>query len=177
MRATGASALVSALAGCSQVALSKSSSPTESRTVPDELNFAAGWRFQSEKPILEYSVLSATDTEEMVSTSLLETQADAERVKWDYLNDISTDFTTDFADTAFDQDEFLVVVEVLLPKSHTIDAGETSYDGDRLHLKYDIVPSDKSGKEVTFNNSLEKWRAPKPPSEITVKLCYPNSEN
>lgn len=180
MRATGASLLLSALAGCSQVAsLGPTDESTERRTIPDGLNFAAGWEFQSENSVLERSSLSPEDTTEMVSASILASPKDAERVKWEYLKEISSDFAGHFTDTAFKKDEFLVVVEALLPKSHTINDKDVFYDDDTLEFHYEIVPSDEPGKTVIFSNSFEKWRATNAsvPSEVTVELRYRSSEN
>jgi len=170
--------LLSALGGCSQIASPQVDSTSTSRDDSTDLNFAAGWEFQSEKAVLKHSVLSPDDTERMVSASVLATESDAERVRWDYLKEVSSDFASHFTDTSFEQGEFLVVVESLLPESHTIDDGKVSYDGERLSMDYEVVPSKRSGKAVTFSHSIEKWRAPesKKPQNVAVKLCYSDSE-
>lgn len=180
LQATGASILLPTLAGCSEVASSGSEMGPETGTSNDVdgLDFAAAWEFQSEKPILEHSALSHSDSSEMVSGTIVDTESEAQRVRWDYLKDISTDFTSHFTDTAFAEGEFLVVVETLLPASHTIQDEDVELVGGTLHMKYDIVPSDDDSKRLTVSNALEKWRTAdtEKPSEVTVELHYDGSK-
>lgn len=186
MKTAGTSLLFPVISGCSEVS-SKGNTTTkddDSETTKtnehqdlNELSFAAGWEFQSEEPVLEHSVLAGDDSSEMVSGLLIDDQETADRVKWDLLKEISSDFAGDFTNTAFDDGEFLVLVEVLLPKSHTIRDTDVTYEDGELQLQYEIVSADESSTAVTVNNSLEKWRTDTgdAPDDISVNLCYRSS--
>lgn len=171
VKAAGGSSLISLVAGCSRITSSRSSADG------DALDFAAGWEFQSANPILENAASPAGALDQLPRGTLVDGESDAERIRWDYLAELHVDAVDSFDGTDFEADEFLTVVEVPLPASHTISgAGRELVDG-TLRTTYDVVPEDGPSDAVAMNNDLTRWRTEtgEKPTDVAVELRYDSS--
>lgn len=136
--------------------------------------FLAGWEFQSDESIHRHSPLRNPRAPDISFASVVGTEADAATIRWAYLEEISADFVTHFANVDFTAGEFLTHVEVLLPRSHELERSGTTFRGESVSMTYDVVSTGIESKELWIANSLQKWtvRGSEPPSDVELTVKY-----
>jgi len=139
----------------------------------DTPQVSAGWEFQSEKPIIDGSGLEGTSGGPLGYATLIHDADTGDRIRWDYLEQISSDFVREFRNVDY-AEQFLSVVEFLVPATHELSGVETTFEGDEMDVTYELEDARPENREIIVANDIEKYHVldAARPSQINFKVVY-----
>lgn len=131
-------------------------------------------QFNADEPLVENTMLTYEQSEQLVELTLVRDESESERVRWDLVEShVDEEQLAALREVNFEE-QFLVVVNALLPASKQLSFAGTGGDDRELDLSYDVVGSGVASPEQTFAGSVAAFSldGEEPPTKLGVDLAY-----